>query len=391
VFVAKLDATGRLVYSTYLGGSSDDIGFGIVVDASGAAYVTGYTFSDDFPTTPGAFGQMQGGLYDAFVAKLSADGSALLYSTYLGGGNPDHGADIAVDGQGSVYVTGITQSEDFPVTPGAIQPELGGGMCGSFPCADTFVTKLDATGSRLVYSTYLGGASEDGADTIALDASGAAYAAGYANSGDFPTTPDAYQPTQHPSGLIDAFVTKLNASGSALVYSTFLGGAMWDEVHDITVDQSGEVHITGETWSGDFPMTPEAAQAVCGGCPDASDAFITTLNATGSRLAYSTFLGGSARDPGYGIALDERGAAYVTGSTFSLDFPTTPGAFQTTFGGGYHDAFAAKLRLGATSHLVYLPISLSSYLRVRQRPCPLTPCKGMRGQTGLATVTRTPV
>jgi pimeloyl-ACP methyl ester carboxylesterase len=342
-FVTKVNAAGSaLVYSTYLGGSGSETPYGITVDATGNAYVTGQTSSTNFPTTPGAFQPSCGGGYDAFVVKLNATGSALVYSTYLGGSGWDHAyGGIAVDGTGNAYVTGQTSSTNFPTTPGAFQSSFGGGLY------DAFVVKLNADGSALVYSTYLGGSDGDYGNGIAVDASGNTYVTGYTNSINFPTTPGAFQTTL--GTWIDAFVVKLNADGSALVYSTYLGGANTEWAKGIAVDASGNAYITGYTGSSDFPATPGAFQTGSGG---AYDAFVTKLNATGSALVYSTYLGGSSSDQVWGgIAVDASGNAYVTGWTQSTNFPTTPGAFQPSFGGDT-DAYVVKLN-AAGSALVY--------------------------------------
>jgi hypothetical protein len=341
-FVAKLNAAGTaLVYSTYLGGNVGDEGLGIAVDGSGNAYVTGSTTSKNFPTTPGAFQTTYGSGQDAFVAKLNAAGSALVYSTYLGSSGNDQGLGIAVDGSGNAYVTGYTLSSNFPTTAGAFQTTYGSGQ-------DAFVTKLNASGSALVYSTYLGGSGADQGNGIAVDGSGNAYVTGSTNSTGFPTTAGAFQTTY--GGGADAFVTKLNAAGSALVYSTYLGGSGGDAGNGIAVDGSGNAYVTGSTTAKDFPTTPGAFQTTKGGI---GNAFVTKLNAAGTALAYSTYLGGNVGDRGTGIAVDGSGDAYVTGWTYSSNFPTTAGAFQTSLGGsGVQNAFVTKLN-GSGSALVY--------------------------------------
>jgi hypothetical protein len=349
-FVTKLNAAGStLLYSTYLGGSGQDEGHnGIVVDASGNAYVTGRTFSSDFPITPGAFQTTSGGGSDAFVSKLNAAGSALLYSTYLGGSNWESSEGIAIDASGNAYVTGVTFSSNFPTTPGAFQTTSGGG--GSrFGFEDAFVSKLNAAGSALLYSTYLGGSSFDESFGIAVDGSGNAYVTGDTGSSNFPTTPGAFR-TTFGGGDFDAFVSKLNAAGSALLYSTYLGGSVVESGLGIAVDASGSAYVTGFTASSNFPTTPGAFQSTFGG---GGDAFVSKLNAAGSALLYSTYLGRSDRDQGRGIAINASGNAYVRGFTASSNFPVTPGnfpvtpgAFQTTSGGGDGDAFVSKFSFG---------------------------------------------
>lgn len=341
-----------LVYSTYLGGSADDAGNGIAVDTAGQAFVTGNTYSPDFPTTAGAYDRTfngTGGFIfgggDVFVTKLNSSGSALVYSTYLGGtlDEPVFGASIAIDRDGNAYVTGTTDSPDFPTTPGAFQRSLKG-------IEDAFITKLNHDGSALVYSTYLGGSAQDDTDfysSIAVDSSGSAYVTGFTQSPDFPTTPGAYQ--QSFKGVEDAFVTKLNPSGTGLVYSTYLGGTGDEGGLGIALDGDGRAIVTGYTNSADFPTTPNAAQPVIGG---GYDAFVTKLNSGGTGLIYSTFLGGTSDDAAGSIATDGAGSAYVTGSTFSPDFPTTPSAFQKTANGGAPDAFVTKLNPDGSA-LVY--------------------------------------
>ena len=286
VFVAKLAPDGSsLVYATFIGGGSYDLGFGIAVDADGLAYVTGATFSTDFPTTPGAFQRTNGCTGsncagDAFVAKLNADGSALVYSTYLGGSAGDNGYGIAIDGGGSAYVTGYAASSNFPVTPGTYR------TAGDGP----FLTKLNAAGSGLVYSTFVGGGNG-----VAVDGAGNAYVAGWN----------------------DGCVNKLNSAASALVYSTCLGGSQGVSIRDLALDAAGNTYVTGVTRSTDFPVTPDAIQTALQG-PSPQGAFVSKLDAMGS-LVYSTFL--AAFDPivntsnswGSGIAVDGSGHVYVTG------------------------------------------------------------------------------
>jgi hypothetical protein len=336
-FVSKLNAAGSaLLYSTYLGGSSDDgiNGTGIAVDASGDAYVAGPTTSSDFPTTSGAFQRILHGYLNTFVSKLNATGSALVYSTYLGGSHQDFGAGIAVDASGNSFVTGSISSSDFPTTPGAFQVAGGGG----------FLTKLNPTGSALVYSTAsIGGAA------IALDSAGNAYVTGVAGPG-FPTTPGAFQTTFGGDDL-DAFISKLNAAGSTLLYSTYLGGSGTDLGRGIAVDASGNAYVAGIAGSNNFPTTPGAFQTTCGG-----GAFVTKLNASASALLYSTYLCGGG---GFGMAVDASGNAYVSGGSGSADFPVTPGAFQTTFAGGDNDAFVVKISFVDAPGLALGPAELT--------------------------------
>lgn len=337
-----------LLYSTRLGGSDQDAAYAIAVDRAGYVYVTGDTDSRDFPVAVPAQGS-SGGADDIFVAKLSPDGSQLIYSTYLGGSEADVGAGITVDSAGNVYLTGDTSSPDFPVvTP--IQRKLA-----SAP--DAFVAKLSPDGSHLIYSTYLGGGGGERGMGIAVDRAGQAYVAGYTHSTDF-STENAFQPA-FAGGNADAFIAKLSPSGSALVFSTYLGGGndRPDIATAIAVDSAGNAFVTGFTNSRDFPVV-NPLQSFAG----PTDVFVTKLSPLGVPI-YSTFLGGIADDEGMSIAVDSRGSAYITGETESLKFPTTAGAFrrscvgvltrgpmQEVCSGG--DAFVAKLD-PAGSSLVY--------------------------------------
>ncbi len=399
-FIVKLDSDGSLVYSTYLGGRSTASAAGIALAADGAVHVAGSTWSYDFPVTAGAFDKFcdcsDTGGSDAFVAKLDAVGATLLYSTFLGGSGgsvqPDIAHAIALDAAGNAYVAGHTWSVDFPVTPGAFDPTCGAdGLCdfdGLWHHSDAFVSKLDATGSALVFSTYLGGSCTDNSwcdypRAIAVDAAGNVYVAGHTTSVDFPTTPGAYDATcgtdgtcnQHeqeggpPLGYADAFVSKLDPSGSKLVYSTYLGGAdtdagsprLADAAAAIVVDSAGNAYVAGITVAADFPTTDNAYDTTCGTdgqCdpnPNYSgstflDAFVTRLDPTGSALAYSTYLGGVLYDWVGAMALGASGDLYVTGETVSADFPTTAGAFQVSMPGP-SDAFVTRFHLPAAADL----------------------------------------
>jgi hypothetical protein len=329
-------------FSTFLGGSSEETPAGIVVDAAGNSYVVGTTQSPDYPTTVGAFSRAGAvnGVTDVFVAKINPTGTALVYSTFLGGSDFDTGRAIAIDSSGNAYVAGSTKSIDFPTTGNSFDPTFN--IPGNCPrCAidntDGFVTKLNRTGSGLVYSTFLGGALDsDDIFAITVDAARNAYVTGETGSADFPVTPGAFRTTK--IGAFDAFVTKLNAAGSALVYSTFIGGTAVDFGVRIKLDSSKNAYVLGNTSSLDFPVTAGAFNASPRG---SFDIFVLKLNATGSSLIYSTCLGGTNMDLAGGLAVDSAGNAYVSGGAGSSDFPTTPGAFQTTApsGGG----FVAKL------------------------------------------------
>jgi len=367
-----------LVYSTFLGGSAGvtgliDYATAIAVDAAGSAYVTGETVSADFPATAGAFDSTCGSsgscaeagiVSDAFVAKLSPDGTALVYATYLGGRSRDSGAAIAVDADGHAYVTGTTESDDFPTTAGAFQPSC---TVAGFACMAGFLSKLSPDGTALVYSTYLMGGKNGpfvaltAPRGLAVDPLGSAYVTGLTYSTSFPTTPGAFQTAAGGGG--DAFVLKLNAAGSAAVYSTYLGGRATDYGTAIAVGADGAAYVAGATspWQqrqvNDFPVTPGAFQTACasnayGFC---DDGFVAKLSPDGSALVYSTYLGGATDfDRPLGIAVDAAGHAYVTGATKSSDFPTT-GLLEAT--GSRPDpygstGFVTKLSLSGSA-LVY--------------------------------------
>jgi hypothetical protein len=344
-----------LAYSTLLGGTSHEMGSAIQVDASGNAYVTGFTQSPDFPTTAGAFdrtGSASNNL-DAFVSKLNAAGTALVYSTFLGGGNSEWGRDIAIDSAGNAYVTGQTMSPSFPTTGGAFDRTFNIDNCPrcGIDEVDAFVAKLNPSGSGLVYSTFLGGTQPDETFGIALDGARNAYVTGETVSSNFPTTAGAFDATAN--GGSDAFVTKLNATGSALVYSTRLGGSDNELPEDLAVEPSGNAVVGGSTRSSEFPTTPGAFDTTQNGgaFDERFDLFVTKLNAGGTGLVYSTFVGGSKSDFGDDFALDAAGNAYMVGGTLSPDFPTTPGTFDPAFG-GESEGFVFKLNPTGSS-LVY--------------------------------------
>ena len=338
-----------LEYATFLGGSSHEIAAGIDVDAAGNAYVVGMTQSPDFPTRPGSFKRTgaAGNFGDVFVSKLNAAGTALVYSTFIGGGNFDWGRRIAIDAAGNAYVTGQTKSSNFPTTGGAFDRTFNIANCPrcGIDQYDTFVTKLNAAGSALVYSTFIGGTDFDDARGIAVDGAGNAYVTGETLSSDFPTTAGSFDRTRN--GEYDVFLTKLNAAGSALVYSTFLGGTRVDNGERVVVDAAGAAYVMGFTSSTDLPTTAGAFDTTANG---AFDVFVTKVNAAGSALVYSTFLGGQGSDGGGGLDVDAAGSAYVSGGTGSPDFPTTPGAFDTIPDSSH--AFVTKLN-AAGSALVY--------------------------------------
>ena len=340
-----------------------DAGLSVAADASGNAYVTGFTASTGFPTTPGAAQGTKAAGTDVFVTKLNPTGSGIVYSTFIGGGGTDWGSGIALDASGNAYVTGRTDSTDFPTTTGGFDRTFGGGV-------DAFALKLNPTGTGLAYSTYLGGSGfEHDRDNIiivrsaaiAVDPAGNAYLTGQTTSADFPTA-NAIDASigggSCPGGNLvcsDVYLTKLNPTGSGLVYSTFLGGPDEDTGKSVFVDASGNAYLAGTAFPG-FPITPGAFRTFSQGF----EGFVSKVNAAGSALVFSSFLGGELSDAALGVAADGTGNTYVTGSTTSFQFPTTPGAFQTVKNGNESDAFVTKLNPSG-SGLVY-----STYLGERE-------------------------
>lgn len=347
VFISKLAPNGSgdadLLYSTYLGGTSIDYGMAITVDVNGNIYVTGYTESRyDFPTTIGAYQSTGKGLTDVFVSKLAPNGlgsADLVYSTYIGASNEDYGSGIAVDGSGIIYITGNTLSTYYPMTLGGYQTSGKGG-------SDAFISKINPNGggnADLLYSTCIGGSSNDFGRGIEIDTSGNLYITGYTSSTDFPIISGAFQTTN--KGGSDAFITKITPNGGStadLLYSTYIGGSNYDYGHGIVLDDEMSVYITGYTNSTNFPTTNEAYQTTKDGY---NDVFVSklTLNKGGANdLKYSTYLGGSSNDYGHSIDLDYNDNIYITGETYSTDFPITNGAYQTT-NKGSSDVFVSKL------------------------------------------------
>ena len=388
VFVFKLSPNGStLLYSTYIGGSNDDVGTSIAVDTNGNAYITGYTLSHDFPTI-NAYNSSYDYNYNAFIVKLSSDGSSLVYSTYVSGSDYDSGNDIAVDNNYNCYVIGETNSKNFPTTIGSFGGYTGafvlklsangstlvystiiGGSnytsgsgltldtndsiyitgftdSADFPTVnaynntftgsyDVFVSKLSADGSSLIYSTYVGGTGDDRGTNIALDKYGNAYITGYTASSDFPTV-YAFN-DKYGGSFYDTFAFKLSSNGSTLVYSTFIGGSGTEYANDIAVDGDGNAYIVGETWSSNYPIVNEYNNTAL----DKADAFVSKLSADGLFLRYSTLVGGSGNDYANSITIDRNGNAFITGSTNSSYFPTVNA--YNEFSGGSYDVFVFKI------------------------------------------------
>jgi Abnormal spindle-like microcephaly-assoc'd, ASPM-SPD-2-Hydin/Beta-propeller repeat len=349
-----------LVFSTYLGGSLMEVGTSIAVDSTGNVYTTGYTQSANFPSTPGAYdttcgtdGTCNGGLYDAFVTKFNPTGTALIYSTFIGGSQSDYAFGLAVDSGGRAYVGGQTYSGDFPVHSG-FQTACANNCSGG----DAFLLVLNPTGSGLSYSTYFGGANYDQINAVSLDGFGNVFVAGYTLSNDFPVTPGAFQTSTIGDILPIGFVAKVKpntSTGSQLLYATYLGGNDDTVCYGLALDAAGDAYVAGQTNSTNYPTTPGALQTSLNAM---TAGFVTELNPTGTAVVYSTYLGGTSTstDPcaacATDVVLDTAGNAYVTGLTYVTDFPVTPGAYQTSFAGGFHDAFVTELNPTGTA-LVY--------------------------------------
>ncbi|MCB0201310.1 MAG: SBBP repeat-containing protein, partial [Anaerolineae bacterium] len=342
VVVTRLSSSGSsLIFSGYLGGSLGEVGGGIAVDASGAAYVTGQTWSTDFPTSSGAFDRSHNGNTDAFVSKIGPGGGSLVFSTFLGGSTYDFAYGIAVDSRGAPYVVGSTGSASFPTTPGAFNRTFAG-------FNDVFITRLNPSGSALEYSGLLGGNSDDQGQGIAVDSNGAAYISGQTTSTNFLTTPGAYD--RNRSGFWDGFAAKISASGGNLVYSTYIGGnnndcetSGIDRECVIALNDVGQAYIAGRTFSSDFPTTFDAFDRTYNG---SEDGFMAKLNASGSALLYGSFFGGSGGDQTLAVAVDHTESAFVAGRTYSSNFPTNASAFDRTYNGS-GDGFIIKLAVGA--------------------------------------------
>jgi len=371
-FVSKLNASGTaLVYSTYLGGtaipntplSQGDYGHAIAVDSTGAAYITGLTYSADFPVTKGAYQTSNhaaaNSTYTGFISKINPAGTALDYSTFMGGSSTDDPLSIAVDATGDVYTAGATFSSDYPTTPNAFQRQNNSAENEGF---NEFVTKLNPTGTALVYSTYLGGTGETdeafegtiySVIGLAIDKSGDAYVEGYAQSSDFPVTKGVVQAANHALNNFgfNLTVAKLNPTGSGLVYATYLGGSTNDIGEGLAIDAAGDAYITAFTYDADFPVTKGAFQTTNAGfASNYETGAAAKLNPTGTALLYATYLGGNAGDEAFAPSVDTSGDLYIPGTTASADFPVTKTATQTTLKGA-QNGFLTELNPAGTAEI----------------------------------------
>src|SRR3990172_3356909 len=343
-----------LFWASYLGGGLRDEAYAIDLDGAGNPVVAGYTYSTDFPATPGAYDVTYADFGDVFVAKLRPDGSSLLWVTYLGGGGADWGYGLALDGLGNAVVTGSTLSTDFPATPGAYDVTYSG-------AAEVFVAKLSAGGSSLLWATFLGGGGADWGSGLAPDGLGNAVVVGDTASANFPATPGAYDASFN-GGPWDAFVAKLAANGSSLLWGTYLGGGDVDGGRAVALDGAGNPVVAGATFSANFPATLGAYDISSNG---GGDAYVAKVGATGSSLLWATYVGGAGEDTPLAVKLDNSGNAVVAGISESTDFPTTPGAYEVTYSAdfpatagtydmtlnGTTDAFVASLGAAGSSLL----------------------------------------
>lgn len=348
VFVSKLDPNATtLLFSTFVGGSSYEYGYGIALDATGNIYVTGMLDSPSYPTTPGAMSTSKAGSLEGFAFKLDNNGSNLLYSTFIGGGAQDECYDILVDNFGNAYITGYTKSNSFPhSTSGVFQTSKN-------PGEDAFVIEINPTGSGFVYSTFIGGSDDDRGYSIKRDNNGDIYIVGHTKSNNFPVSSGCFQNTI--SGKKDVFIFKLSSNFSSRIFSTYVGGSDDDQVsyNSLDIDNNGNVYVTGYTTSSNFPTTTGAYQTTISSTSE--ETFVIKVNNNGSSLIYSTLIGGTGTDYGHSIKVMSDGSAFITGHTASTDFDVTSDAYQTTFQ-SVRDAFVTWLNPSGTSLL------FSSYL-----------------------------
>ncbi len=344
-FLLKVAADGSgLVYCTFLGGLEPDRAMAVAIDSQGNAYVTGSTTSNDFITSTNSVNNQPAGARDMFLLVLDAAGTAVLHASRLGGSSEDEGRAVALDASGNAYITGWTNSPNFTMTAGVLGPTFNGNF-------DAFLVSINTQTPTLRYATYLGGSGEDRGYGLAVDAEANAYVGGLTSSDNFPTTVNAFDPDF--SGNSDGFVAKVNPQATAFRYSTFLGGSLDDatrteQINGLTLDASHNLYATGETSSGDFPVSLDAWM------PDLTgeqSAFMAVLNPTGRQLEYSTFVGGNNWDKGLGLDRSDDGRVYLTGATLSTDFPISTNAFAITHSGEY-DAFFTSLVVTITNQVV---------------------------------------
>lgn len=337
LFIAKLNSTGNsLAFSTYIGGSDEDFGNAIAIDSTGNVYVTGYTFSTNFPVANpfqsknGNTTANSGG--DAFIVKLNSQGNSLIYASYLGGMSDDMATSIAIDSENNAYITGFTNSINFPVA-NSIQSKSNGGF-------DAFLTKLNAAGNSLVYSTYFGGSDNEFGNAIAIDKSNNAYIVGLTDSRNLPIV----NPQQSIlGGDSDGFIAKFASTGNTVNFATYFGGSNFDVITSVAVDSTSNVYVTGVTGSKDFSLMSPIQQNKA----DNLDVFVSKLNNVGNSLVFSTYLGGSGDEQANSIALDEKNNVYIMGVTTSINFPLADATQKTN--GGQQDAFMTKINATGSS------------------------------------------
>ncbi|MCK5774319.1 MAG: SBBP repeat-containing protein, partial [Thermoplasmata archaeon] len=349
-----------LVYSTFLGGTSSDYNRGIAVDDDGDAYVTGYTQSTNFPITSGAYDSSKYGSYDAYITRLNSSGTALVYSTYIGGSNNDYGYSLAIDGEKNAHILIGVYSSTYNLVPGSYNFPMVNSYDSTFNgyYYDIVLAKLNPSGSSLLYSTYWGGNNYDYGYGIDVDSDGYTYMCGYTRSTNFPTK-NALQSSMARTSYYDGVVGKFDTTSSgssSLIYSTYLGGYYYDYIYDISADSNGRAYVVGyySSSSTATPRYPTTSNAYRTSSAGGSDVVFSVLSSSGSSLVYSTFIGGSSSDYGYGIDVDDEDCAYLTGRTYSSNWPVSTGAYQINRH-GYSDLFVVKIDpdLSGASSLIY--------------------------------------
>ena len=320
--------SAQLKYSTFLGGNDNDQGFAVAIDKQGNTYVTGVIYSTNFPVIGSAYDSTYNNSGDAFLVKINAAGT-VAFITFLGGSSYDKGASLALDSSGNIYVAGFTSSTNYPTTSGAFQSTNRGSY-------DMFITAIDSTGSHLVYSTYMGGNSSDYLTAVQTDTAGRLVLTGYSYSSDFPVTAGAYDTTYFRSS--DIVISKLNTTGTGLIFSTYICGTAEDIANDMVLDSSGNYLVTGYTYSNDFPMVGNPFDTTYSYY---EDAFVLRLHSSGSTLMNTTYLGGEATDRAAQILIDASNNIFVSGYTGSTTIPIPAGAYDASFN-GVADAFIAR-------------------------------------------------